>query len=671
MERLVRPYFKLLVASLSLLGILGCSITQTTDDQPLVEAPIPEVSLTVPQNIPDDAGIVLRFEAYELWPLLEEFGGLAGFDTTPTDAAIDPVDALLRFMLHDDLDAELVLSDLEHANSERPMVLAIHWGQDQRLLDQIRNGTPMHRMSLVVRGFRGRWFLPSDSPAELVEEIGRRCGSEFERCPRLEKLFFEEEYAVIEVNFSDCECSRDVARIHAQAVDDGNPHFFDRPTPAARKFLKSTAMVTAYARDAALLELAMLLAVRRGERNFKEQQGGDVAGELFDIFSLSTFEAPEAREFEDLSLSVRTEGEQVFVVDLVQTHSAVGRSIYEAGVLDLSLPSIAIEEPAYEFEWSADLKSMAASAVAPEWLYGHLFSLGHLVNVMNNTDRSPYGNFHVMAANPMGFLKVMIGDVDQEDLEDDPQSIHPMMLLESVQGARASLAVIEDPDVSHGYRLDGGIAIAVLPGALTADHLEAYLESMVTHGLFRNREMHISKDVVGGLDVFRIGAGDHEEIFGEATSLGDTSVTIDLSRIPQHLLPITPLDFPLLTVTSHPAAELQVVSNSVGRASRISLGAAGSRRPWVSEQEFTPFQGQPLPSCRRYFARESVASYYEIFALGPDFGEMSRKGRATIEELERLRADCDLEGLEMTINAWEEMTAIFEEELEERRDEQQ
>ncbi len=652
-----------LIAALAI-GLVACTSSPVADESP-VETPTPQAELLeLPPGIPGDTQLLIRageeqfkevmLEIRSLYRQNHPYADSYGYDQRDMEAEL--VDYFAQIL------KEFLVAEPQHWDEPLNMVgfrgdensfAALRPTTQAPLLEAMRWGAPLVAETPPAPDFSIRLFLPSDDPEGLIAEIGRFCDLDRIDCAGLLDTSWQEEYAIIDLLASQRHVDDFEERDLFFPVEE-EAAFQDRQTPALKTFLDSDHHGAVYFPDFVFVDWAAVMSLSELRFMLFFDPDGPYRNLLFasgfEIMSTLGLDSPQTQEIEDLTITLGSASHPGVTATIATTHTPMGQSIYQAGGLDLELPAVAAAEPALEFDWSADLDAAIDATLRPDWM---------TVDDVEDHDLFHYGEIWTLLgtffAHPMGVLQWADQWFHKEYEEEEDQ---PFALLRGIHGVRARVGFFPAPELAVGYRLDGGIAVAVQPGSQAAAQLEKMIDDLDQMGLIDQFNLAVTETVVQGMDVLLLSDADLDNPFGDPTPVQEFHLISYPERVPSRLFSHLHGELAFLSQVM-PQFSIAMDTSMMGRTVEFQFGETDGTVPRVADSEVTLRQRPAPPECMQR-ARALAEKFkdeplihdilYNVDLDEDNFDDVLEEVR---QEFRALRDECDHDELDAVVDAWE------------------
>lgn len=258
--------------------------------------------------------------------------------------------------------------EFELLDRSRPLVFIVSAKRSEPSMRRLRHGIPplaeeLERGAMLVRG-----FLPSDNPKGLATEIEEFCSRLTPRaaCPRHLRTTVRDGWLQVDIPTSnDAERAVDLEESDAQLGPAG---------PALQSLIESDRAAQMYVSAKGIRRFTNFVAAERVVRraDFALDLGDEytvyrlveLRHQLAASMLVAANGTPASRELQGFALSVDGEGDAVRF-DLVQSFTAYGATLFEAGATDVSVPTYDLEQPVFSGAWSFDLSAALEETEVP------------------------------------------------------------------------------------------------------------------------------------------------------------------------------------------------------------------------------------------------------------------------------------------------------------------
>lgn len=580
--------------------------------------------------IPPETAFVAKIESEAFQTFADAFSGrVAPNADRRLFAAESPISSVVAAFLAGELDdfidgdSEMLASlEFEHVDGGRPLVGAVTVARHGYLLESIAQGRPPVDGERLVRGPRIRLVVPATDAEALRDEIRTTCETVAEmQCDHVRRV--EAREGQVWIAFADqTEAGPREEPAERRPVDAG---FADRRTPAMEALMAEGTGVALYARADAWRRMVTVAEgsglVTRIER-IAEASGEDRVYQIrrarrtiADAMMMNDVHSPSTREVEDLAIVARGDDGGHVAVEAIQTYTAYGAALADAGESDTALPEYGLARPVVSGEWRYDLKTAMGRATAPVWMSDPLLgrsAFDGAWQMYRETD-----GFVAFAALMNHPLSAVAGAVDALKTSGAMQLLRPEALGSLVAGG-FSLDV--DPSrIAEGRPgITGGVAFALRDGATSAaEQLIEVGQGML--GISVTSEVEQRE----GHALYKL-ALDHDGAFtaadGPETTRFEMQLNLDRLRakvemlgreIPRGLRGWLQLGRLLQGV------EATVDANDRYRHTRLRFGPYRGGTLELPERAFPPAEPEAAPTCFREASRASARVYVNAVDQGP------------------------------------------------------
>ncbi len=493
----------------------------------------------------------------------------------------------------------------------RPIFHALSTDSAIGFLDSIRIGrTPAQTPSLGAR-----LYLPAKDATKLAEEFGTYCSDPRAQslhggCTTVAKHAAKQGWVVVELDYGGA-----TPRVRTEGATK-----FSRDTAAVRAFLTDDSAVSIWFDVDAVSEVGAVMEWHGFllDSDDSEANRSLEAEKLIEAMAPMLRSDPGARETEDITFSLRVEGERDLALDGVRTLTQRGLARAEAGQKVTPARSFDVKTPIVRGELPWSMSGIRAATEIPEWAEGEA-EIGRLGSGWWRRAvawlEAPFAYYVGLAWGPRptraaGWIRVFFG----------------------LDGARLRLDAAADKAMPSGVRVDGGLAVVSRGNesrASIANIVETYTRQ--------------AAGLVSSTYDFQIQTADDQNdifaLFGKTRATDSTPVTnqvlhADLTRVADLLDSSgnSGILGPQLGVMLRAAgaAELTVDRNGTAEAWRLHIGTDE-----IAAAEAVPTDAQalllePIDPCVIEARRASVKGLREV----------ARGGETTAVDFEALSTKC-------------------------------
>lgn len=644
----------ILSAVLLAAGLLLSASTVQADEAQRADDPADPPSWT--RLMPPKTALVVRLqsEPFERW--MDNYAALlmqVGEDDANFPAE-DRLSALAVAMMAGDFDDLFTAHEsptrwaplsLKHLDGSRPALFAISTYGHRQFLQAAGDATLPPKLSLP-QGTAARQLLPSKAPAKLQAEIEAQCERERVTCEKLVRLKATDDYLVADLMIGDTE-AKDAGKLGwKQPATMFDADYFDRMTPAARRFVDGPGALGLYARTDAAFDLTTIVGQavdfyehRRQIVHAREKlaEGPDaeavrtsqedavkwlrlnrsvetdklyLAEAVAEAYSLYAMRSPATREVEDTTLVTSAVGERGIRLDAVQSFTEHGQTVAAAGRMEASLPTSTLSRAILRAEWAYDLRAALDATRPPAWLR-HVFEDGSrgLHNIEDLYGNAGEFGFLTLLGQPMAMAKAAVSYIDRLPL---PEAVTS---LADLKAGRLALDFRSTFERRSPVKPMGSLSLLGTEDALPTAMLSRV--KRIAQSEF-DAPLNWTTRRAGLLDL-QADETPPAERASEPVSL-PLDAEFDLDRlmargeIPGGRWGFVDDEFtePFYHLER---IQLQATAGNHGRAARLRLGPGDIRTPELPDSDVAPRNPSGPPSCARD-AHIAVLSYLRQGALG-------------------------------------------------------